>query len=452
MFIYLKVGLSFDTIRNKHETSFINAIGTRLRETATVATLQLAGEYILETLQSRREPETLWNKSYLCIIIANFMLCVGHASVNPLVATYTKYLDTTPEMTGFLTGMFFAVAFLFHPFAGPAMTKLDKRKLLIWVFLVGAVANIGYALFHNVPLFIFFRFFSGIQYSLVGPLLMALSGDHIPREKMTVGLGIYGIGGAIGNAIAPTLGATILDFGTKLNGERTGYTLMFIFGAIIFVLATIPTALIAPDTKTREEIASTGAWYKNIFTIHALPPGIAMLLLMTSYSLINTYIFEFTKEQSIAGASVFYLVLAAALAISRPFSGYITGKLGMTRIVFPALAIFACAMLAIGFSRSLWMVLLGAILAAVGFGSSQPSLQAMTLLSEPSLRRGVATNTMYMGMDMGLFLGPFLGGFVYARSDYSFMYKAGVVPIVLAIVCMVIIIPIHKKRLEELGN
>ena len=406
----------------------------------------------MESLQNRKEPETLWNKSYLCIIIANFMLCVGHASVNPLVATYTKYLNATAQMTGFLTGMFFAVAFACHPFAGPAMTKLDKRKLLIWVFLLGAIANIGYALFHSIPIFVIFRFFSGVQYSLVGPLLMALSGDHIPKSKLAYGLGIYGIGGAIGNAVGPTLGSAILDFGSAHGNEKLGFTLMFFFGAAIFILATIPTSLIAPDTKTKEEIASTGAWYKNIFTIHALPPGVAMLLLMTSYSLINTYIFEFAKEQSIAGASVFYLVLAASLAISRPLSGYITGKLGMTKIVFPALAIFACSMLTIGYSRTLGMVLVGAVLAAVGFGSSQPSLQAMTLMSETALRRGVATNTMYMGMDMGLFLGPFLGGLVYAKSDYSSMYKAGIVPIALAIVCMIIVIPIHRRRIDELSN
>ena len=378
-------------------------------------------------------------------------MCSAHASVNPLVATYTKYLNASAQLTGFLTGMFFAISFTCHPFAGPAMTKLDKRKLLVVVFLLGAVANLGYALFHTIPIFIAFRFISGVQYSLVGPLIMALASDHLPIEKLAQGLGIYGIGGAIGNAVAPSMGAAVLQFGTNLRDENFGFTLMFLFGMIISVLATIPSLLIDPDRKTKEELASTGAWYKNIFTIHAMPPMIVLFMLMISYATINTYIFEFSKEQGIAGISSFYLVLAISLAVSRPMSGFLTTKFGVHRIIYPALAIFAVAMLVIGFSRTLWMALIGAVLAAVGFGSSQPSLQAMCMQSEIALKRGVASNTMYMGIDLGLFFGPFLGGLVYARTDYSTMFKTGAVPVCLAIICFAIILPIHKRHLKELG-
>ena len=379
------------------------------------------------------------------------MLCLGHMSVNPLVASYTKYLNTTPEMTGFLTGMFFAISFLCHPFAGPAMTKLDKRKLLVIVYLLGAVANTGYALFHSVPAFMIFRFFSGGQYSLVGPLLMALAADHLPPERLAYGLGIYGIGGAIGNAVAPSIGDAVLKLGTNLNGESFGFTILFLFGTCMFILAVIPSSLVAPDAKTKEQVASTGVWYKNIFTIHAIPMAIVLLMLMTTYSLITSYIFEFAKEQGIAGASIFYLVLAAALALSRPLSGRLTGKVGINKVVFPALAVFSLAMVIIGSSTSLALAIIGAVLAALGYGASQPSLQAMGLQTENALRRGVATNTMYMGIDMGLFSGPFLGGLIYAHSDYALMFKTGAIPVILAIVCLAITLPINKRRLDALA-
>jgi len=394
-------------------------------------------------------PTTMWNKSFICIVIANLTLCLGHASVNPLVASYTKYLDTTPEMTGFLSGMFFIISFACHPFAGPAMTKLDKRKLLIVVFLLGAIANTGYAIFHSVPAFMIFRFFSGAQYSLVGPLLLALSADHLPPDKLAYGLGIYGIGGAIGNAVAPSVGATILGFGTTLKSESLGYTLLFLFGTVIFILSVIPSYLIAPDKKTKEQLADVGVWYKSIFTIKALPAAIVLLLLMAAYALINTYIFEFTKEQGIGGASLFYLVLAAALAVSRPICGYLTNKVGINRIVFPALIVFALAMVIIGSSKSLPVAMIGAILAALGYGASQPSLQALGMQATPALLRGVATNTMYMGIDMGLFLGPYLGGLVYARSTYSFIYKVGAIPVILAIICLALTLPTNKRWIKE---
>lgn len=379
------------------------------------------------------------------------MLCLGHASINPLIATYMKHLSASAQLTGFLTGMFFAVSFCCHPFAGPAMTRLDKRKLLGFIFFLGAVANLGYALFHSIPVFIAFRFISGVQYSLIGPLIMAIASDHLPVDKLAQGLGIYGIGGAIGNAVAPSAGAAILQFGAGLVDESFGFTLMFLFGTLIFLLGIIPSFMIEPDKKTKEEIASTGAWYRNIFTTRVVPPMIVLFLLMTSYAIINTYIFEFSKEQGIANISVFYLVFAFSLAVSRPISGFLTTRFGFQRVVFPAMLIFAISFLVIGFSVALWMALIGAVLAAIGFGASQPSLQAMCMQSETMLKSGVASNTMYMGVDLGLFLGPYLGGLVYARTNYSTMFKTGVTPVFLALICFAAVLPVYKRRMKEMG-
>ena len=371
-------------------------------------------------------------------------------SINPLVATYTKYLNTSAQLTGFLAGMFFFVSLLLKPVTGPAATKLDKRKLLMAAFLIGAVANIGYATFHSVAAFVAFRLLSGAQYSLVGTVLITLAGDHLPADKLAYGLGLYGIAGAIGNAVAPTIGEAILHFGTVLRGESFGFILMFLFGATVYLLIIIPAAMLNPDKKTKSDTASAGAWYKTIFTIHALPPTITMFLLMIPYGLLNTYIFEFGKEQGIEGISAFYPVLAATLAVSRPVSGFLTGKFGVKKTLFPALVIFAAAMLIIGSGRTLFVAVTGAVLAAAGFGASQPALQAMSMQSETSLRRSVASNTIYVGIDLALFLGPYLGGLVYASSDYAVMFKIGAAPVFLAIICLAIILPIHKRRVEEL--
>ena len=290
--------------------------------------------------QTLIENESIWNKSYICAILGNLMLGLGQTAVNPLVATYMKHLGASAELTGFLTGMYFGVAVVFLPLAGLMMTKIDKRKILIFVWLFGATANIGYALFHSIPLFFTFRFLSGVQYSLIGPLMTALAGDHLPKNKLAYGLGVYGLCGAMGASIAPTVGEAILNFGTNLKDEGLGFTLVFLFGAAMFLLALIPAFLIAPDTKSKEDIAGAGAWYKNIFSKYAIPTGIVMLLIAMPFSLINTYLFEFAKEQGIMGASLFYLVFTAMLALSRPLSGYFTIKVGLARMVLPGLAVF----------------------------------------------------------------------------------------------------------------
>ena len=398
------------------------------------------------------EPTTIWNKNFICVMASNFMLCLAHFSVNPLVATYAEFLNASPDMIGLLAGMFFGVALAMRPFAGPVITKVDKRKLLVFVFILGAVSNLGYAMFHYIPAFVLFRVIHGIQFSLVGMVLLTLAGDHLPKSKMMSGMGVYGIGGAAASAVAPSIGDGLIRLGTALRGEAFGFTLMFLFGAVIFVFAIIPSLILAPDRKSKEDIANTGAWYKNIFTIHALPTTIIIFLVMIPHSMIHTFMFDFGREQGIAGISMFYLVLALTLAVSRPFSGFLTDRFGLEKVMFPGLALFAAAVFIIGSSSVLWMTIVAAVIVAIGFGASQPSLQAMCLQSEVPIRRGVASNTLYIGFDLGLFLGPIIGNAVRNQTSFAFMYRTATVPIFISIAALAIILPIYRRRLKSMSD
>lgn len=394
----------------------------------------------------------MWNKNFICIMVANTLLCFGHFSVNPLVASYTKYLGTSDRMTGFLAGMFFGVAFAIRPISGPMITKLDKRMLLILTFLCGCVANLGYALFESVAAFSVFRFINGLEYSFLGTLVMTLASDNLPAEKMASGMGLYTIGSAVGTAVSPAIGEALLKLGTRLRDESLGFNIVFFYAAAALALAIIPAVMLTPDRKTKAEIADTGAWYKNIVTKHAIPFAIVILLFQISYSLYNTYIIEFGKEQNIVGISAYFTVLAATLAVTRPMSGILTDKFGVKKIVFPGFIILMASFFMVGSSTTLLMALIGAVLAALGFGSSQPPIVAMTMQVERPIKRGVASNTIYMGIDLGLFIGPLLGGFVKDSFSYSTMFKLAAIPVALSVVCFIFVLPVYNRRRAELSN
>ena len=400
----------------------------------------------------KKEITTIWNKNFICVMIVNTLQCFGHFAGNPLVASYTKYLGTSDQMSGFLAGMFFGVAFAIRPISGPMITKLDKRMLMILTFVCGCVANLGYALFESVSAFAVFRFINGLEYSFLGTLIMTLASDNLPLEKMGSGMGIYSIGAAVGTAVAPTIGSALLDYGIRVRGEGFGFALVFLYSAAILALAIIPSAIISPDRKTKEEIAGAGAWYKNILTVHAIPIAIVILMIQIAYSLFGTYIIEFGKEKEIAGISIFFMALAVVLVVSRPMSGVLTDKLGPKKVILPGMAIFALSYLVVGSSASLLVALAGAAIAAIGFGSSQPPLIAMSMQTVEPIKRGVASNTIYLGTDLGLFLGPLLGGFVHGKFGYAVMFKTAVIPVGLGLIAFIISLPIYKRRRAELGG
>ena len=393
---------------------------------------------------------SIWNRNFICILSTTFLLSIAHFAVNPLIASYAVHLGASALIMGLLTGLFFGVALSMRPVTGPVITKFDKRKLMILVFIIGGVVNIGYALFHDISTFIVFRFLHGIQYSLIGTLTMTLAGDNLPKEKLASGIGIYGLSSSIGMAIGPTLGINILKFGTYLKNETFGFTSVFLFAMIISFLAVIPSSVLLPDKKSKEDILNIGIWYKNIASVNAIPMSIVMFFVYIGWALLNVYIVEFAKELEISGISSFYTVLAMGLIISRPASGWLTDRYGLTRILTPALILFAVSFIIIGFSRSIGTMLAGAAVAAIGFGSFQPALYSMCILSETPLKRSVASNTLYIGIDLGLFVGPIIGSMVYEMYNYSIMFKTTSLMIFAGFVAFLLTLPIYFRRRKTL--
>lgn len=378
------------------------------------------------------------------------MLGIAHFSINPLIASYALHLGASALIMGILTGLFFGIALSMRPVAGPVVTKYDKRKLMIFVFVIGGVVNIGYALFHDISTFIIFRFLHGVQYSLLGSLTMTLAGDSLPKDKMASGMGIYGLSGSLGMAIGPTIGLALLNFGTNLKNENFGFTCVFLFAMIISFLGIIPSYILLPDKKTKEDILSTGAWYKNIASVHAVPMAIVMFFIFIGWGLYNVYMVEFAKELGISGVSSFFTVLAMVLMITRPASGWLTDRFGLARIMPPALILFAASFIIIGSGKSIGTMLVGAVIAAIGFGSFQPALYSMCILSETSLRRSVASNTLYIGIDLGLFLGPIMGSIVYEMYNYSIMFKSASSMIFMALIVFILLLPAYYRRRRAL--
>lgn len=399
-----------------------------------------------------KKSASIWSRNFTCAILANLFLCLAHFSVNTLVATYATYLGAAPVLMGFLTGMFFAVALAIRPISGPLITKVDKRLLMIVVFALGGFVNVGYAMFHTIPAFVFFRFLNGVQYSFVGALIMTVAGDSLPEEKMASGMGIYGVGGAVGTAAGPSIGYVLKELGTKISNEGLGFTFVFLFAAVVLTAAVIPSVLMRPDAKTKEDIKSTGAWYKNIVTVYALPTTIVLFFISLSYALYNSYIFNLAAEQNIPDINYYYVLMAGVLVISRPMSGFLTDRFGLSKVVVPGMILFAVSFLIVGSSRTLGMILLGAVIAALGVGSTQPALQAMCIQSVSPLKRSVASNTLFIGTDLALFCGPLFGSVVYKYSSYALMFKTGAIPIVIGLVCFIIILPVYAKRRRELNT
>jgi len=379
------------------------------------------------------EKATIWTKGFTCAFIANIMLCFSQNTVSPLISKYASFLGAGTVAVGLVSGLYFGVSFAVRPVSGPAITKLNKKALMIMTYSLGVVTNAAYAFCGSIPLFVAARVLHGIEFAFIGSLGLTIASDSLPKEKLASGIGFYGIGGAIAMIIGPAMGIIIRDWGDGLWGAGYGYRAVFAVAAVFMLIGLIPCFIIPIRRQSKDTIASLGASYKNIVARESLTTAAIICFISISGVLFNTYMLPYAEEKGIGNISLFFTVYALVLLFSRPLSGRLVDRLGMPKVFYPASLLFIMSFVLVALANSLGTLLLAAVCAALGNGSLSPSIQATCMRTVLPAKRGVASNTNYFGIDLGFFLGPVIGGFVIKYAGYSAMYLiVGIAPVLVA--------------------
>ena len=66
--------------------------------------------------------------------------------------------------------------------------------------------------------------------------------------------------------------------------------------------------------------------------------------------------------------SLFFTVYAVFMLAARPMCGRLVDRFGTRKIFIPSMLVFAASFVVVGLSRSLFPILVGAALAAIGYG------------------------------------------------------------------------------------
>lgn len=393
---------------------------------------------------------TIWTRGFTLVLIANICTSMAQFGVNTYVSTYMGFLGTGAVLTGVIAGLFYAVAFLLRPVSGPAITILNKKMLMILVYGLGVIVNLGYAFFPSVEIFVIMRVLNGVQLAFYGSLALTVAADSLPESKMASGLGVYGLSYIAAQAFGPTLAVFSRNLGESFMGERGGFMGIFLMASLFAILSVIPCFFLPNKEVSAEDKASLGVWYKNIIAKEAILPSTVQMLMAVGMMLFNTYMIPYGEWRGINNISIYFTVSAVITLLARPLAGKLTDKYGPAKVFYPSISLFAVAFIMLSFATDLKLVIAAAICSAIGMSSAMPAVQVIVIQSVPPIRRGVASNTNFLGMDLGNFLGPTIAGVILANFDYSIMFRFATVPIGLAMIVFALGWNGYKKNREKL--
>jgi MFS family permease len=366
---------------------------------------------------------SIWSRNYVLLLIVNTVAYLSFQILMPLLPVYGLGFTASESAIGFLAASISIAALIIRPFSG-VMADRGNRKMLILVTQLGTAAVIlGFIAAANISILIGARFVHGILFGIGSTVITASAIQTIPEDKMGRGIGILSITGIGSQAIAPALGIYI--------SEHWGYPVLFLFTAAVSAAAGLLVLALQPQKPVLAEQSRFSV--KNIFAVESLGVAGTTLIFTMATSTITNFLVLFGNEREIKNIGLYFTIYAAVLIASRLFSGRIIDRYPFQNIACLCAALCTVGLAVIASSTQFSTLAIAAILMGLGYGVASPALQTEVIRRAGAERRGVASATFYIAMDLAYVVGPLSMGYIAEMSGYHIGFYVLCVPMAAAI-------------------
>lgn len=383
-------------------------------------------------------PRGIWTRPFVTIFAINFVINMSQFMVNALVPKLADSFGATAAVVGTVTGLFAATSLMIRPFVGAATTRVRGTYLLAVTTTVLLLAFLCYAVAPSVEVIVIGRLLQGFGMGLLAPVTLAMASDALPEGKMASGIGIFSLGQAIGMAAGPAAGLW-------LQGV-IGYGWTFVVGAV--AMAAVAAMALLLHSEPPAPAADRPRGWRSFIAVEALVPAAVIFFFSGAYSVVHSFVILYGEAVGVRSIGLFFTAYALALLVSRPLAGPFADRYGPSAVIVPGAVVFGVAFVLIGTARSLPAFLVAGAVSAFGYGICQPAVQALSLMSVDRARRGIASNTSYMGVDLSFLVMPMIAGRLVssfeaggasAGTAYSRMFLVMLVPIAVGLVVFLVV-------------
>ncbi|WP_157057706.1 MFS transporter [Calditerricola satsumensis] len=361
--------------------------------------------------------EKLWTKDFVLLSLANLFQFFGFQMLVPTIPLYISHHGGNQTDVGLVTGLFTVFALLIRPFAGAALDRTGRKKVLVAGLLLNLLAIAGYGWAASVHHILALRVLHGIGWGLSTTAFGTMASDLIPPSRRGEGMGYFGFSTTLAMAVGPLLGIWILN--------RFGPGVLFLLAAAstLTSLALGQVVRIPPLLKSETAMAKPPLW-AGLFESSALFPSILVMLMTFTYGGIITFLPLFGNEIGIANVGLFFTVNALFLLVARPIAGILHDRKGPFWVLVPGAGFGFAGLLALSHAATSRDLVWAGMLYGIAFGSIQPTLQAWLIQRVPLHKRGAATATFYSAFDLGIGGGAMLLGPFASQIGFAAMYRA----------------------------
>lgn len=358
--------------------------------------------------------KTIWNRDFSLLTLSNFLLCITYyALISTLPIYLADSLHAGKSAIGLVLAAYTIASVTVRPASGFALDKFGRRLILIGALVLYSLLFVGYMFALSVALISVLRFMQGLGWGVSTISGSTVAVDIIPPEKRGEGIGFYTLSTTFGMSVGPVIGLFLVHHGS--------YLLMF-EGMLAFSAIAVVAASLVKIPVTVPRAANMGLNLHNLFESKAVMPSLNLLVIMTAYGGLLSFVALYGKEVGVTDTSLFFLVFALGIAISRITVGKTFDKKGPAVILSLCLLLDIVGFVVLAMLKNPAGYFLAAILIGFGNGVVFPVFQTMVNnIAEPA-HRGAANSTLYTALDLGMSAGMILIGFISEHTSLSIAF------------------------------
>lgn len=195
--------------------------------------------------EEKSERGGMW-LSLLAILSGTFVAILNNSLITVALPTLVNIFGSTTEtMQWVLTGYMLANAVMI-PMSGSLSAKYGSKKVFVLSLAAFTFSSVLCAIAWSDTVLIAFRILQGVSGGMIMPIGMSMIYMIVPREKIGMALGIFGIASMTAPALGPTLGGYLIEY--------FNWHFLFLVGVPIGVIAVVIGMILLKETPKTPDL------------------------------------------------------------------------------------------------------------------------------------------------------------------------------------------------------
>ena len=363
-----------------------------------------------------------------------------------VLSLFSVKLTGTVNYAGFLSLAFSATALITRPISGMLSDKYGRVRLIIFGTALSALSCVLYTLTTDLALLLLIRILNGFGMSMCTTCAGAAIPDIVPGERLTEGLGIFGLSATASQALGPTIALAIIG-----GGELSSFNTLFIVSAVLCCMSSISACFITYESKKRvikeerpkkidtdRDCLPDAAEGKSFFGIELkiISLIVVFTLIFAGNSSVLGYLTRFgqLREFQTEHIGLYFFVSAGGMLLSRILLGKTVDRRGADIVVIPSLIVLALCLAAIPVMPSLPLLVCTSLPQGFAMGALSPTINATMFKRSSPKRRGAVAASFYIAIDVGITVGAPVMGLIADHISFDWVYWFAAIIVVFALI------------------